>query len=500
MCKRFLKCNHTLFVTTALALFTLALLGCKKQIDQTTKTDINSSALVTMEQIKQWAASFLPTIADQPTLAYELTQKKMLNGRSYLRVPTYGAGSEGGFFYFTKNADGSLQSLYVLTDQKDKTKPDGVVSFVDFDNKTYTLATYQNNKPVALYSLKDNKGFFEGVFTNKQTGFIRKQVDDACAEQTSIIKLPDGKDSIIIKKVNGGIECPGFLTIWQKIGRFFSNVGDAIANAFDWLFGWMGGGGSGYSDGAFGSGGYSSWNFTDFWGLYGVGTGCTNCSSDPAGGGWWSYDPRVLSNESPSDEPMSNPNSSSAWWDDNVSDPNTYYYSQPRPSFSQILNNYPKYATNDTRVWDDIDADGVYALLGGEALNLHLTQKNDYNNACALRVSRALNYSGVTIPAITNQTIKGADGKNYFIKPEYLKNWMTKTFGPPDIHKTIQDVGYNNAEFKNSLLLNKGIYIMIAADPGVFRASGHATLFLGLDCIKSGYYTFAKEIFFWKLP
>ena len=50
-----------------------------------------------------------------------------------------------------------------------------------------------------------------------------------------------------------------------------------------------------------------------------------------------------------------------------------------------------------------------------------------YVNACALRVSRALNYSGVTIPNIANHTFQGSDGKYYFLSSAKLYNWMIKT-------------------------------------------------------------------------
>ena len=105
-----LKSNHLLSLITAVFIFTIVLTGCKKQIDKTTETKINSSSSVTMFQIKQWGVTFLSTITDQPTLAYELAQTKLINGRAYVRVPTYGAGSEGGYFYFTNKEDGTLQS------------------------------------------------------------------------------------------------------------------------------------------------------------------------------------------------------------------------------------------------------------------------------------------------------------------------------------------------------------------------------------------------------
>lgn len=219
--------------------------------------------------------------------------------------------------------------------------------------------------------------------------------------------------------------------------------------------------------------------------------------------GFWVQNASLGNIQTVTDEPESGMTSyypSLEWWEDNLSDPNVVYIPQSLPSWNSVFANYPK-KKNSNNQDDDLSSDEVYTLLGGEALRLHNTDKANYNNACALRVSRALNYSGINIPNVTG-TIQGADGKNYFTRPEYLKNWMTKVFGAPTIHKTISDVGNNPANFQLELIRNAkhGIYIMVAADAGYFQASGHTTLFLGVDCIHNGYYLAAKEIFFWELP
>lgn len=292
------KRKQVLSLLTALFIFAIVLPGCKKKIDQTTDSGNVASSVVTIDQIKQWSSSFIPKLTDQPQLAFELAQKTTNNGRSYVRVPTFRAGSEGGFFYFTKTPDGELQSLYVLTDQKDKTKPDGIVGFADFENKTFTLATYQNNKPVALYSVKDTKQLFANVFMDGITGTsaVRKQIN-GCTEATKIIKLPNGNDQVVLIKINGGpnIGCPSDKkTFWQKLVTFFSDIWGGITSAFNFLFGWIGSGGSTgvyAAGGAFGSGGYSGWGFGGFaGGGYSTGFGGGGYS-DPGTGGTGPYDP-----------------------------------------------------------------------------------------------------------------------------------------------------------------------------------------------------------------
>src|SRR5690606_11409992 len=68
----------------------------------------------------------------------------------------------------------------------------------------------------------------------------------------------------------------------------------------------------------------------------------------------------------------------------------------------------------------------VYQLVGGQLYNNHLANPSDYGNACAIRVSKALNYSGVIVPNIPGQTEKGADNKNYFLSAKNLNAWMER--------------------------------------------------------------------------
>src|SRR5690606_28128260 len=58
-----------------------------------------------------------------------------------------------------------------------------------------------------------------------------------------------------------------------------------------------------------------------------------------------------------------------------------------RPRFSDLWNSYPV----------GMAAGDVYKLVGGNAYALYKENPADYANACALRLSRALNYGGLTI-------------------------------------------------------------------------------------------------------
>ena len=139
------------------------------------------------------------------------------------------------------------------------------------------------------------------------------------------------------------------------------------------------------------------------------------------------------------------------------------------PSYEDMYNHYPKDAANG-----DMPAGEVYKLVGGQIYKMYLEKPQNFANACALRVSYALNQSGVAIPA-SKKTFKGEDKKNYFLGATHLHKWMENYFGDPDI-TAIKD-------FELQLRGNKGIYTMIPKKPGTFGASGHATLFDGSECI-----------------
>lgn len=106
-------------------------------------------------------------------------------------------------------------------------------------------------------------------------------------------------------------------------------------------------------------------------------------------------------------------------------------------------------------------------------------------NSCAIRLSRALNYSGITIPFIQNKTKLGADGKYYFTFASDANNWMKKTFGT----NTTVGIGPNNSSHfnyksceilpklttsDNPLLGKKGIFSMVSSDSS--WSSGHCDL------------------------
>lgn len=143
----------------------------------------------------------------------------------------------------------------------------------------------------------------------------------------------------------------------------------------------------------------------------------------------------------------------------------------------------------------------VYQLIGGTILNSRINQPEKYKNACALRVSRALNYSGNQIPVFYNnegiqRTQKGADNLNYILDAASLLAYMKKTF--PNSNP-IHLVNKTPTQFKSAINGKWGIYIMLPKDSASFGATGHADFWSNTGCLSGSYFDKAKEIYFWEL-
>lgn len=163
-----------------------------------------------------------------------------------------------------------------------------------------------------------------------------------------------------------------------------------------------------------------------------------------------------------------------SFWD------NINFPQQNLPNFTDFDNSYPK--TDGGLMLPE----NVFELIGGDVLSL--ANLHGYTNACAARVSRALNYSGVVIPNIPGKTFKGFDNKYYFLGARKLYEWMKKTFGNPNISLNQSQAKTDGSGFLGLALGKKGLYIMIPNYPSQFGASGHADIFNGSSFNKNGYF------------
>ncbi|MEN9599824.1 MAG: hypothetical protein RL596_2143 [Bacteroidota bacterium] len=259
--------------------------------------DIRSSK-ISFSEIKAYTLSLAEKLKEKPDFLFSSMEERNVNGKLYVRLPLSGQKENNGSFYFTKLSDGKIQALYILALQPKKSALDGVVGFIDFDTKKFTAVTYKNNKPQTAYELNDSESFFSSGILKGNSFSASIKNNDACTEQTSVIKLPDGTDSVALLRGNSGaIPCPRepSTSFWQRILNFLGDVWSAISGAFNWLFSWGGSSGGSYTGGSFGAGGYYNWGFGGFTGS--GASNCQYCSYDPGGSGWGPYDPFAGNND-----------------------------------------------------------------------------------------------------------------------------------------------------------------------------------------------------------
>lgn len=174
---------------------------------------------------------------------------------------------------------------------------------------------------------------------------------------------------------------------------------------------------------------------------------------------------------------------------------NIFTTAQTLPGRNSFYSHFPKVGTNG------MPSSQVYQLIGGHPYQAHIAGNPNYQNACALRVSRALNYSGNPIPVFKNnnneqKTEKGDDNLNYILDASSLLAYMKKTF--PN-SSPIHLVNKTPTEIKTALKGKWGIYIMIPKNRATFGASGHADFWSNTGCLSGCYFDKAKEVYFWEL-
>ena len=117
------------------------------------------------------------------------------------------------------------------------------------------------------------------------------------------------------------------------------------------------------------------------------------------------------------------------FWDN----PNLTFPQQNLPTRVAFSTGIPKNANGTLMT----GADNIFNLAGGAVLQARINDKSlgkkKTENTCALKISIALNRSGVVIPNITGETIEGGGteftGKYFFLNAKKMNVWMRATFG-----------------------------------------------------------------------
>lgn len=169
--------------------------------------------------------------------------------------------------------------------------------------------------------------------------------------------------------------------------------------------------------------------------------------------------------------------------------PNLDLPQQNLPSMQNFLYAFPKIQNGN--VISNMPSTQVYQLVGGSILSNHQSTnpivRANYQNACSVRGSRALNYSGASIPVVhqngVQKTEKGGDDENYILSAKAFNKYMNKTFGPPTYRLTFAEIGGNLDNIANFLQGKNGIYTIINRSPGLAGYSGHVDVIINGQCL-----------------
>jgi hypothetical protein len=160
------------------------------------------------------------------------------------------------------------------------------------------------------------------------------------------------------------------------------------------------------------------------------------------------------------------------------------YQKRSLPTYTDFQNDFPKlYWPEHPYYYQTMPASVVYSMVGGNLQSLYNNDPYAYRNACAVRISLALNKLGIPIPnnAITRQGASaGGIPQYYFLQAVGINDFMIKTFG--DTTVKLEGADANNKTKIAELLRGKnGIYVIVNNDGTTAGYTGHA------DLIKNGY-------------
>ncbi len=156
-----------------------------------------------------------------------------------------------------------------------------------------------------------------------------------------------------------------------------------------------------------------------------------------------------------------------------------------RPSFSPMWVNF-------ITIYGKGDIVDVGNMIGEKVKqNIDLGVKDPklgFTNACAIRMSYALNNSGVIVSRGIWSTVSGKNKKWYIYRVRDLIKFLSHSFGPPD--KTAKNPQPKDFNGEKGLL----VFSVNWSD-----ATGHATLWNGNTCSDRCHFPVASEVSIWTL-
>jgi hypothetical protein len=156
----------------------------------------------------------------------------------------------------------------------------------------------------------------------------------------------------------------------------------------------------------------------------------------------------------------------------------------PRPKFKDMLSAFRRVHGTGTLA-------DVANVIGG-LVKTNIDAKY-FANGCALRMSYSLLHaSNASIPHHSRwKTSEGSDKRRYIFKVKHMIEYLTDTFGPPDL-RTDRPAASKIFDGKQGI---------IAFDVDQWNdASGHVTLWDGKRCADHCYFPVSKAAMLWLLP
>lgn len=171
---------------------------------------------------------------------------------------------------------------------------------------------------------------------------------------------------------------------------------------------------------------------------------------------------------------------------------------QDLPSLASFADALPK--KSDGKYMTGAD---LYPFVGGEVYQAYLDFPTIVRGSCALKISYGLNHGGIEIGEYIDekgkpQTLKGKDGKYYFVNAHALNSWMRLTFGTKPAtaktpynenhrHFTAADGGAKGIKFTKLVEGMRGIYSMVTPlDKHNTWGSGHSDFLYDTKCLTGG--------------
>ncbi|MFB6324836.1 type VI secretion system amidase effector protein Tae4 [Pantoea deleyi] len=133
-----------------------------------------------------------------------------------------------------------------------------------------------------------------------------------------------------------------------------------------------------------------------------------------------------------------------------------------RPQFSAAWNRFSEV---------NVSVEKVGEILGGK-VEANIAARI-FENACPIRMSYVLNYTGLPVPANSRYaTVTGKDKKRYMFRVNDMMDFLVSAFGQPDL--TVKSPKPGSFNGKQGIIVFQG--------SGWSNARGHVTLWNGNIC------------------